>query len=125
MHRLRALDLLGRFLDLGPWAVSLVRLCSGCSQKGRPSVGEGDVGGAREALGGRSGPAAAVSGFGFALLSHLLLGVTCAWKARQRVALQGAARAAPPHPATQHVSREPSSTSARGSGRPAEEGVAG
>lgn len=25
VHRLRALDLLGRFLDLGPWAVSLVR----------------------------------------------------------------------------------------------------
>lgn len=24
VHRLRALDLLGRFLDLGPWAVSLV-----------------------------------------------------------------------------------------------------
>ena len=23
IHRLRALDLLGRFLDLGPWAVSL------------------------------------------------------------------------------------------------------
>uniref|UniRef100_A0ACB8EL13 Uncharacterized protein n=1 Tax=Sphaerodactylus townsendi TaxID=933632 RepID=A0ACB8EL13_9SAUR len=23
VHRLRALDLLGRFLDLGPWAVSL------------------------------------------------------------------------------------------------------
>ena len=23
-HRLRALDLLGRFLDLGPWAVNLV-----------------------------------------------------------------------------------------------------
>ena len=28
VHRLRALDLLGRFLDLGPWAVSLVRLIS-------------------------------------------------------------------------------------------------
>lgn len=27
VHRLRALDLLGRFLDLGPWAVSLVRGC--------------------------------------------------------------------------------------------------
>lgn len=27
VHRLRALDLLGRFLDLGPWAVSLVCLC--------------------------------------------------------------------------------------------------
>lgn len=27
VHRLRALDLLGRFLDLGPWAVSLVRRC--------------------------------------------------------------------------------------------------
>lgn len=26
VHRLRALDLLGRFLDLGPWAVSLVRV---------------------------------------------------------------------------------------------------
>lgn len=26
VHRLRALDLLGRFLDLGPWAVSLVSL---------------------------------------------------------------------------------------------------
>ncbi len=25
VHRLRALELLGRFLDLGPWAVSLVR----------------------------------------------------------------------------------------------------
>lgn len=24
VHRLRALDLLGRFLDLGPWAVNLV-----------------------------------------------------------------------------------------------------
>ena len=24
VHRLRALELLGRFLDLGPWAVSLV-----------------------------------------------------------------------------------------------------
>lgn len=30
VHRLRALDLLGRFLDLGPWAVSLVRLCYEC-----------------------------------------------------------------------------------------------
>lgn len=28
VHRLRALDLLGRFLDLGPWAVSLVRAFS-------------------------------------------------------------------------------------------------
>lgn len=27
VHRLRALDLLGRFLDLGPWAVSLVSSC--------------------------------------------------------------------------------------------------
>ncbi len=27
VHRLRALDLLGRFLDLGPWAVSLVSEC--------------------------------------------------------------------------------------------------
>lgn len=44
MHRLRALDLLGRFLDLGPWAVSLVRCCCGYSQKGRPCVVEGDVG---------------------------------------------------------------------------------
>ncbi len=30
VHRLRALDLLGRFLDLGPWAVSLVCLDSSC-----------------------------------------------------------------------------------------------
>lgn len=30
VHRLRALDLLGRFLDLGPWAVSLVRFCYEC-----------------------------------------------------------------------------------------------
>ena len=27
MHRLRALDLLGKFLDLGPWAVNLVSVC--------------------------------------------------------------------------------------------------
>ena len=26
IHRLRALELLGRFLDLGPWAVSLVSM---------------------------------------------------------------------------------------------------
>lgn len=30
IHRVRALDLLGRFLDLGPWAVNLVS----CSWKG-------------------------------------------------------------------------------------------
>lgn len=30
VHRLRALDLLGRFLDLGPWAVSLVRFLFCC-----------------------------------------------------------------------------------------------
>lgn len=29
VHRLRALDLLGRFLDLGPWAVSLVSTYDG------------------------------------------------------------------------------------------------
>lgn len=28
VHRLRALDLLGRFLDLGPWAVNLVSVQS-------------------------------------------------------------------------------------------------
>ena len=28
VHRLRALDLLGRFLDLGPWAVHLVSIIS-------------------------------------------------------------------------------------------------
>lgn len=33
VHRLRALDLLGRFLDLGPWAVSLVRFCYECLKK--------------------------------------------------------------------------------------------
>ena len=32
VHRLRALDLLGRFLDLGPWAVSLVR--ASCISRG-------------------------------------------------------------------------------------------
>lgn len=32
VHRLRALDLLGRFLDLGPWAVSLVR--ASCVRRG-------------------------------------------------------------------------------------------
>ena len=28
VHRLRALDLLGKFLDLGPWAVNLVSVCT-------------------------------------------------------------------------------------------------
>lgn len=41
VHRLRALDLLGRFLDLGPWAVSLVRVLRGAGWGGpaRPAVG--------------------------------------------------------------------------------------
>lgn len=42
VHRLRALDLLGRFLDLGPWAVSLVRGCCILSCKSLVYLSIGD-----------------------------------------------------------------------------------